>query len=34
MEYKKLSEELDFEDFFSRFDIENYTDTMSQFADK
>ena len=34
MNYKKPSEEHDFEDFFSRFDLENYTDLMSQFEDK
>ena len=34
MDFKKPSEEPDFEDFFSRFRMENYTDLMSQFEDK
>jgi len=34
MNNKKPSEEYDFEDFFSRFRFENYTDSMSEFEDK
>ena len=32
--YKKPSEEYDFEDFFSRYDLDNYTDLMHEFEDK
>lgn len=32
--YKKPSEEPDFEDFFKRFSFDNCTDLMRQFEDK
>ena len=31
---KKLSEEIDYEDFFSRFDFMNYPDKMEEFREK
>lgn len=34
LNYKMPSEDTDFDDFFSRFGLENYTDLMSQFEDK
>jgi len=32
--YKKPSEEHDFEDFFNRFSFDNFTDLMTEFEDK
>jgi len=32
--YKNQSEEHDFEDFFNRFDFDNFTDSMEEFEDK
>jgi len=34
MDYKKPSEEYDFEDFFSRFSFDDHNDLMAEFEDK
>ncbi len=34
VDYKKPSEKVDFDDFFSRFSFVNYLDKMSLFEDK